>query len=87
MLTRQVSSDCQTQIVHYIDVLASGLSLVRDDIPMDAALGDLGLGPQKCGILERKVNVERAERGKAPLAAGTIEPSTTVGEVVSHVCD
>jgi hypothetical protein len=86
MLTRTVSSECETRIVHYIDGLTA-LSLVRDDISLDTQLGDLGFGPQKCGILERKVNVERRARGKHGLPAGTITVATKVSEVIDYACN
>lgn len=86
MLTRTVSSECETRIVHYIDGLTS-LSLVRDDIPLNTQLGDLGFGPQKCAILERKVNVERRARNKPGLPSGTITVSTKVSEVIGYACN
>ncbi|MDF2386120.1 hypothetical protein JMG10_31930 [Nostoc ellipsosporum NOK] len=87
MLTREVfSGDCRSQILAYIDGLTRA-SLIRDDIPLDTQLGDIGFGPQKCAWLEVKVRAEQRARGKPEIPGGTIKVTTTVGEVIGYVCD
>ena len=87
MLTREVSSECANRILSYIDVLTHSSSLVRDAVSTTTRLGDLGIGPQKCAILERKVQAEQRARGKPEIPDGTIKVTTTVAEVVGYVCD
>lgn len=86
MLTREIAGECRSRILLYVDGLTPA-SLVRDEIPLTTRLGDLGIGPQKCKILERKVQAEQRARGKDEIPDGTITVNTTVAEVISHVCD
>jgi len=80
------TTGCAKMVVHAIDVLDVDRDLQSDPIPLSDTLARCGCGPQKCSILAKWVKKKRAIAGKPPLPAGTIKTSTTISEVIAHVC-
>jgi hypothetical protein len=80
------TTGCAKMVVHAIDVLDVDRDLRGNPIPLSDTLARCGCGPQKCSILAKWVNKKRALVGKPPLPSGTIKPSTTIAEVIDHVC-
>ena len=48
-------------------------------------IGQLGVGPTECRMLERLIDELRVAKGKKRLTKGTVKPATTIGKAVEHV--
>lgn len=79
-------TECEKDVVFAIDVLDINRPLKDLPVPFTETLKQCGFGKNKCSYLEGWVNKRRAKDHKNPLPAGTIKPSTTIQEVVDHVC-
>ncbi len=85
--TDTVATKCAIEAVFAIDVLDKQHMLLIEHVSTDTMLGDCGLGPQKCAILQEWVNMQRAASGKPPLTPEQkISPSTTIQQVIDYVC-
>jgi hypothetical protein len=76
-------SDCQRRVLDGLSFLADG---DLRDAPLDTTLADAGIRGNELGIVERNVNAARRVRGEPPLPSGTIKSTTTLQEVIDHVC-
>jgi hypothetical protein len=79
-------TECEKDVVFAVDVLDVNRSLKAQQVPFTQTLKDCGYMKTKCSYLQGWVNQERGKKGKQPIAAGTIKPSTTIQQVVDHVC-
>lgn len=84
--TDSVTSDCGRRIINGVDFLARRYDIRKKPVPLDTMIGNLGLGDNDCAIFERYINRERAHAKRAKLKSGTITPSATIAELISHAC-
>jgi hypothetical protein len=84
--TDEVDDECGKDVVFAVDVLDVDRHLQTEHVSLDETLSDCGCGPQKCSYLQAWVNKRRSKAGRERLAPGTIEPATTIREVIAHVC-
>lgn len=85
--TDTVSKECEIKTVFAIDVLDKRHMLLIEHIATSDTLGNCGLGPRKCAILQDWVNMQRAAAGKPPLTdEQKITPATTIQQVIDYVC-
>lgn len=84
--TDNVTSPCEVGVVYALDVLDARRRLAVEHVPFTDDLASCGCGPRKCGLLAKWINKLRIAAGKQPLGKDAIKPTTTIGEVIGHVC-
>lgn len=84
--TSSITSECGVRIVNGIDFLARRFNLRKTPVDLSTPIGELGLGDNDCGILERYINKQLDIAGKPKLSSGKIKSTTTVQEAIDHAC-
>ena len=84
--TNEAQSDCEKKAIFAVDVLDEKRRLLVEKIPINETLDRCGFGKLKCNYLEKWINLENLSQGKAELPKDAIKPSTTISQVIDHVC-
>jgi hypothetical protein len=84
--TDGVLSECEKDVVFALDVIDGQRELFHTHVPFTEQIANCDCGPLNSRRLERWVNKRRRQAGKAELAEGTVKPSSTIREVIDHVC-
>lgn len=84
--TNEASTKCQKDAVFAVDFLDNNRHLLITAIPVSETLAQCSFGPQKCAYLQRWIDRQRIAAGKSKLAKKAIKVTTTIQQVINHVC-
>ena len=72
-------------ICYALDQLRGNPSPPTASEPDSKQIGQLGVGPTECRMLERLIDELRVAKSKKRLTKGTVTVSTTISKAVEHV--